>query len=153
TPRRLVDLEDESRQLGDWVFRGPHELSAIPSQRAAPRLPSPVETAIPEPRFEAITVTHGSRRWLAFAPAYLLIVVAAGAIYWFHTSGDQAAAILADTWTIRTGEPRPLELLSLRHSNDSDGAFTITGLVQNPASGQTVRKVIAVVYLFDRDGN
>src|SRR5439155_12200115 len=33
------------------------------------------------------------------------------------------------------------------------GAFTVTGLVQNPLNGQAARKIVAVVYLFDRDGN
>ena len=51
------------------------------------------------------------------------------------------------------GAARPLELLSLRHATDPDGTFIVTGLVQNPSGGQTVRNVMAVVYLFDRDGN
>jgi hypothetical protein len=46
-----------------------------------------------------------------------------------------------------------LELLSLRHSLDANGAFTVTGLVQNPGDGLATRQIVAVVYLFDRDGN
>jgi hypothetical protein len=152
-PRPFVELDDQGRQLGDWVFRDPRESSAAQSRPAAPRAPAPMPTAVPEPRFDAIITPQRSRRWLAFAPAYLLIAVAIGAVYLFRQSADHAGMVLADTWTIRAGESRPLELLSLRHTNDPDGAFTITGLVQNPSNGQTVRKVTAVVYLFDRDGN
>ena len=36
---------------------------------------------------------------------------------------------------------------------DPDGAFTVTGLVQNPIDGRLARHMVAVVYLFDRDGN
>jgi hypothetical protein len=153
-PRPFGDLDAESRQLGDWVFRDSHESSPAGRPPVAPQTPGPAAFAVPEPRFDAIIAPHnGSRRWLAFAPAYLLIVVAVVAVYWYRQSADHASMLLADTWTIRAGEPRPLELLSLRHTNDPDGAFTITGLVQNPSNGQTVRKIIAVVYLFDRDGN
>ena len=46
----------------------------------------------------------------------------------------------------------PLELLSLRHSSDPTGAFTVTGLVENPVKGSSFTNVVAVVYLFDEDG-
>jgi hypothetical protein len=60
---------------------------------------------------------------------------------------------MTDASGARNSGPRPLELLSLRHSVDSNGAFTVTGLVQNPSDGQTARRIVAVVYLFDREGN
>jgi hypothetical protein len=50
-------------------------------------------------------------------------------------------------------DAHPIELLSLRHAANNDGSFTVTGLVQNPYGGRVARHVIAVVYLFDRDGN
>jgi hypothetical protein len=65
-------------------------------------------------------------------------------------SSEPAASSV--TRTTGAGDARPIELLSLRHSVDSDGAFTVTGLVQNPFDGRVVRGVDAVVYLFDRDG-
>ena len=43
-------------------------------------------------------------------------------------------------------------MLSLRHETDGDGAFRVTGLVQNPPAGHSVADVVAVVYLFDRQG-
>jgi hypothetical protein len=50
------------------------------------------------------------------------------------------------------GHARPLELLSLRHTADPGGTFTVTGLVQNPPDGRPLAGVAAVVYLFDEEG-
>jgi hypothetical protein len=47
---------------------------------------------------------------------------------------------------------KPLELLSLRHSQDEPGLFTVTGLVEAPAGVPPTPNVVAVVYLFDREG-
>ncbi len=47
------------------------------------------------------------------------------------------------------GDARPIELLSLRHTTDELGSFTVTGLVQNPVGGRKTTDIIAVVYLFD----
>ncbi|MCC7007240.1 MAG: hypothetical protein IT184_00330 [Acidobacteria bacterium] len=46
----------------------------------------------------------------------------------------------------------PLELLSLRHATNPAGSFTVTGLVQNPASAAELAQVEAVLYLFDETG-
>jgi hypothetical protein len=52
-----------------------------------------------------------------------------------------------------TQEPQrvPIELLSLKHSIDGS-TFTLTGLAQNPIAGAPLPNIVAVVYLFDRDG-
>jgi hypothetical protein len=50
------------------------------------------------------------------------------------------------------GQALPLELMSLRHTVDDHGSFTVTGLVQNPAAGRKTSGLVAVVYLFDDAG-
>jgi len=50
------------------------------------------------------------------------------------------------------GEALPLELVSLRHSVDDRGSFTVTGLVQNPARGRKTSGLVAVAYLLDDAG-
>lgn len=88
------------------------------------------------------------RRSLALAAVALVIVLGAGAVY------------AARTWNLfgaiaNAAAPRespPLALLSLRHTTDDSGSFTVTGLVQNPQAGRQLRGVVAVIYLFDQQG-
>jgi hypothetical protein len=47
--------------------------------------------------------------------------------------------------------PGQLELMSMRHERQGT-TLTVTGLVRNPASGAEARRVIAVVFAFDRAG-
>lgn len=93
-------------------------------------------------------------RWLALAAAGLVILAGAGTVYavntghWpptFTITGDREEMVAASA-------RQPLELLSLRHSTDETGAFVVTGLVQNPDEGTTLRDVVATVFLFDSQG-
>jgi hypothetical protein len=94
-------------------------------------------------------------RWLALTAIAAVMTVCLLAVYVRHrpllAMGSNREA--SPSVTASVNGARPLELLSLRHTTDPDGTFTVTGLVQNPYEGQTARKVVAVVYLFDRDGN
>ena len=95
-----------------------------------------------------------NRRWLALAAVAVAMAAVVAAVYASYRPASAAeSAAPGMTASARAAGPRPLELLSLRHAADQDGTFTVTGLVQNPYDGQTFRKVMAVVYLFDRDGN
>jgi hypothetical protein len=58
------------------------------------------------------------------------------------TDGPSAAANL---------EAKPLELLSLRHTQDGEN-LTITGLVQNPRGASPLAKLTATAFLFGADG-
>ena len=87
-------------------------------------------------------------RWLALAAAGLVILIGAGTVYalnsgtWlssFTSGGDR------DEVSAANGR-QPLELLSLRHGTDESGAFVVTGLVQNPIEGASLRDVVATVY-------
>jgi hypothetical protein len=91
-----------------------------------------------------------NRRWLAVAAVAVLMLGGAATVFAVYRSPDTGSA---------TGGPsvarsaKPLELLSLRHAAEADGSFSVTGLVQNPADGRPLTGVVAVIYLFDRDGN
>lgn len=82
----------------------------------------------------------------------LVMIAGAGTVYALHheesveTRHDASEAVVPATTV-------PLDLLSLSESIDANGTFTVTGLVGNPVSGQLVRGVVAVVYLFDREGH
>jgi hypothetical protein len=131
----------------------------IPTPPVSPRLKRQASRFKPTPEvtFGATVEEHPGappRRWLAFAVVGLLMAAAVSSVYTFYRPVIAAeSAGTTDSPRARNSGPRPLELLSLRHSADANGAFTVTGLVQNPADGQAARKIVAVVYLFDRDGN
>jgi hypothetical protein len=61
-----------------------------------------------------------------------------------------APAAPAAATVARSDEPALLDLLSLTHAQNPE-SLTITGLVQNPRSGQTMSKVVATAMLFGAD--
>ena len=92
--------------------------------------------------------TAGTRRLLAVA-AIGLLIAAAYATASALRSPEGVSALAASTPPPSSAEPQALELLSLKHAPDTNGAFTISGFVQNPAGGKNLTNVEAVVYLFD----
>ena len=139
----------------------PHAPSPAPRDARAKTRGARTSAALPDTMFGATAeVRTGAppRRWLALAVVGLVMAAAVSTVYALYrpaiaeasTAGSIGPSAPAPP---HTAGPRPLELLSLRHGVDPTGSFTVTGLVQNPLIGQPVRKVIAVVYLFDRDGN
>lgn len=87
--------------------------------------------------------TSGGQRSLAIAAALLLIVLLGG-----------LAWMMADprgTTAVAVGPNSPLELVSLRHERQNQ-KLAVSGLVRNPAAGQPVERLTAVVFLFDRQG-
>jgi hypothetical protein len=97
----------------------------------------------------------GRRRWVAVTAVALVLALGVGTLYAARQYGilTRADAAQPSAGPTALAGARPLELVSLRHSIDDAGYFTITGLVQEPAEGQPVRDVIAVVYLFDAEGH
>ena len=67
------------------------------------------------------------------------------------TSHNQSASDKVPTAAAKQAEIAPLELLALRHTQETD-RLVITGLVQNPRSGAPVTHVVATVFLFSPDG-
>ena len=77
--------------------------------------------------------------------ASLATSIDVGRLSSFTSGGDRDEASAANG-------RQPLELLSLKHGTDESGAFVVTGLVQNPIEGASLRDVVATVYLFDQQG-
>jgi hypothetical protein len=99
---------------------------------------------------EAAASAPPNRRWLAVAAVAVLMLGGAATTFALYRSPNGTGKAGA---TPIARSAKPLELLSLRHAADADGSFSVTGLVQNPADGGPLKGVIAVIYLFDRDGN
>ena len=95
--------------------------------------------------------TGRGKLWLALAAVGL--TMAAGVVTVRAINSPEVANALAAATdmsrTSRSSDVPPLQLLSLRHSTNADGVFSVTGLVQNPAEGKTQRGLVAVVYVFD----
>jgi hypothetical protein len=145
------EWEDEDDQPRAWDRR-------LGEDRAARRSVAPHDPAAalqaPNPLFAATVVPRpGGGRWLAAAAVALAF--GAAAAYRLQGADLTSAVGLTRLRSAPTSESaaHPLELLSLRHSVDADGSFTVTGFVRNPRDGETLRKVVAVVYLFDAQGS
>lgn len=97
------------------------------------------------------TSTAWGRRLVIIVPL-CLIVVGAG-IAFYPPSPDIAAppASSVPAAVERAAAPVPLELLSLRHTQEAD-KLMVTGLVQNPRAGAAVTKVFVTAFVFAADG-
>lgn len=160
TPTAATPRESTAApQQWDFAFRETAEAADdhrhdivhhAPLARHASRVLEPV--ARPDDMFGATPAPGvAGRRWLALA-AVALLVAAGVATFSALNSPEVVAAVAASRPSSASDSDRPLELLSLRHAVDADGAFTVTGLVQNPLNGKELQKVEAVVYLFDETG-
>lgn len=86
----------------------------------------------------------GRQRALAVAAAVLLVGLLGGLVWMMSgPRGTTAAAV---------GPNSPLELVSLRHERLKE-KLAVSGLVRNPAAGEPVERLSAVVFLFDRQGS
>jgi hypothetical protein len=165
----------------DLALRRPAEVEAVPERarvepeferERAPELAlqfEPVAAAVrrptPERRYAAVPVSDAMfeaveergaprRRWAVLAAVGVVVAASAGTAYGLRAS-DALAHLPLPSFGAGTGaaaQNEPLQLLSLRHVVDPSGAFTVTGLVQNPADARQVAGIAAVVYLFDRQG-
>jgi hypothetical protein len=96
-----------------------------------------------------------TRRLMAVAVVIVFMAVGAASVYGIY--GDDGGAANAGggerpkSAAARRGEVLPLELLSLTHRTDA-GDFIVTGLVQNPSEGRPAPSVMAVVYVFNAQG-
>ena len=85
---------------------------------------------------------RGGQRGLAAAAAVLFVVLMGG-LAWMAGRGPSAATAASPS--------APLELVSLRHERQTS-KLAVSGLVRNPAAGQPVDHLSAVVFLFDQQG-
>jgi hypothetical protein len=116
--------------------------------------PSAASVAIGDGMFGATTAAPAGRTrsqiWMAAVAAIVVIGVGTGVMYVVRHA--DAIAGLGRQLTAGGPPSTPLELISLRHSENGGRAFSVTGFVQNPLQGGAVRDVVAVVYLFDAEG-
>jgi hypothetical protein len=142
---------EESWDLALRERRSDAPIAELP-RRHVPRVsrPAPQEDLFVEP--EQRTPSH---RWSALVAVALVMAIGIGGIYAaYSTDLFGAIAKLASQRsgpaTTNAGEA-PLLLLSLRHTTEA-GDFVLTGLVQNPSASPSLKGVVAVVYLFDKEG-
>jgi hypothetical protein len=110
--------------------------------------------AIPDQMFGATQAApaRNGGAWRMVLAAGAMVVLATGAIYAVR-SADVIVEAGRRLTAPRLTSIEPLELLSIRHTaGESDGQFTVTGLVHNPSAGSSLDNLVAVVYLFDDEG-
>jgi len=88
-------------------------------------------------------------RRLGVIAAMAIVLVAIGFVL-FRGAGPTATEA-RDAAVAPAGNPAPLELLSLRHAQESQ-RLTITGLVQNPRGAAPLAHVVATAFAFAADG-
>jgi hypothetical protein len=170
----LSDLGGETAGLTPALAAGP---SVAPARQilTMPKAPVPVQarfsalddadgSAMNAPSWDTAATTdddslftpheHGAPRgrWLALVGVAGMMALGAGTMYVFHTPGALSLSGIAAASTDRPIINRPLELVSLRYAADEPGFFTVSGLVHNPVGAPSLRGVLAVVYLFDDQG-
>jgi hypothetical protein len=111
-----------------------------------------------EPAFSAMAEreTPPTRRLMAVAVVIVFMAVGAASVYGLYGDGtalnnERAGLPRRSPAGAKAGEIAPLELVSLSHRTEADD-FIVAGLVQNPADGQTASSVMAVVYVFNAQG-
>jgi hypothetical protein len=92
--------------------------------------------------------TAGSRWGIALAAGGLVMATVAAAAIVFSSDTPAVSTASAPAAAAATA---PLELVALAHERDGD-SLTVRGVVRNPPSGTEMDRLVAVVFLFDRDG-
>jgi hypothetical protein len=96
-----------------------------------------------------------SRRFALVGAVAVVMLATAGTVYAVYrppASTSTPSVRSADAAPTPAGTVR-LDLLSLKEATDTDGTFVVTGLVGNPSGGRPAERIMAVVYLFDREGH
>jgi hypothetical protein len=86
---------------------------------------------------------NGRRLIAGFALAAMFLIVAGALVVSVSSRGA--------TKTQTAEAPPPLELLALEHAR-SDGQLAIRGVVRNPVARGETKDLVAVVFLYDRNG-
>ena len=95
-----------------------------------------------------------TRRLMAVGVIVVFMAVGAASVYGIYKPavGDTDDGLpRRSSAGAKAGEVAPLELLSLSHRSEA-GDFVVAGLVQNPGDGRPTSPVMAVVYVFNAQG-
>jgi hypothetical protein len=93
-------------------------------------------------------------RFAAVAAVGILAVGTAAALAVVLSTGPRTAPakpVAAPTIGNTDAETVPLELVALGHDRDGD-RLTVRGVVRNPAAGAPVDRLVAIVFVFNREG-
>jgi hypothetical protein len=139
-----------------------HDTAATRRTRYAPPV-QPVAEVLGDLELRPARPDAGSGREL-FAPPHdpspwgtrlavigSLAAAVAVAIFAVTIAGRHSNAAPTPVPLAAAAENVPLELVALRHSRDA-GSLTISGLVQNPKTGQPQSRLIATAFVFGPDG-
>ena len=149
----LAASDDALPNVNAIGFETPSEVMAkAPWAPPSTPRPSPVDMPLNQPVSHAsgflgaadTQLDTGNRQRSLAVAALVLFAVLSGGLVWMMSGprGTTAAAV---------GPNSPLELVSLSHQRVND-KLAVSGLVRNPAAGQPIEQLAAVVFLFDRMG-
>jgi hypothetical protein len=159
-----IDILDEADPIDEPMMRLRDERDEDdePEMRID-HVTGPMFTATEEPKAPG-------RRWLALAGVAVVMAGLVGTIYVVFkpaaVGASPQAALGAASSSVNTesaappasastvsqaNQLRPIELLSLKHTIEGT-TFSLAGLVVNPIDATPLTHVVAVVYLFDKDG-
>jgi hypothetical protein len=166
---RLLRAE---RERSDARVAALHALSVEPVRAPRPAPPAALpRVAARPPRIDDLELRPAQRtsvrsaelfadteRPSAWGPRLAVIGTLAALIavlgFVFHSTGSRPAGSApqaAATAQSAAAAVAPLELVSLRHSQDAQN-LTITGLVRNPRAGAPLSHAIATAFVFGSDG-
>ncbi len=115
------------------------------------------DATMPPPVFATVSRTVApARSWMAIVVVVLFMALGAGTVYGLYgpitTRVAQGNKSPAPERAARAADAPPLELLSLSHRIEETD-FVVTGLIQNPRDGRPAPPVMAVVYVFNAQGD
>jgi hypothetical protein len=113
---------------------------------------APADVATQQDLFTPASRATGGRWGVALAAGGLVVAtVAAAAIVFSGETPTASTRTATPTPVAPAPTSAPLELVALAHERDGD-SLTVRGVVRNPAAGAAMDRLVAVVFLFDRDG-
>lgn len=141
-PVRSLRRQPDETPAADLPLRGEQSEAAL---RLTPDAARPIAG-------DLFAEAERSSPWVGRLAIIATLVLLVGGSGWLVFRADtrvptQAAA----TDVAATSTPAPLELLSLRHTQETD-RLTITGLVQNPRGAPPLTRVVATAFTFGPDG-
>ena len=142
-PRAAAPPEAPAARAASPLARDHDDELQLRPEDAAPEAPT---------MFAAPARSQPWGRRMAIITPLALILLGAGLAFYPSAEDIGAPAQAAATPSEHTGTAMPLELLSLRHTQQAD-TLTVMGLVQNPRTGAPLSRVIATAFVFAADGS